>query len=124
MYHNRYVGRVSHEKNISAFLSLLDKLPGSAAIVGKGPFFDEAVEKYASPRCKFLGWRQGEDLHSTYRTADVFVFPSRTDTFGQVIIEAMASGLPVAAYPVTGALPFTCIPVQRVLPLFVELRCQ
>lgn len=64
----------------------------------------QAVEKYASDKFKFLGWRSGEDLTAAYRTADVFVFPSRTDTFGQVIIEAMASGVPVAAFPVTGPI--------------------
>lgn len=99
-----YVGRVSHEKNVLAFLSLRDKLPGSIAVVGQGPYFEEAVQKFSSDRCKFLGWRKGEELTAAYRGADFFVFPSKTDTFGQVIIEAMASGLPVAAHPVTGPI--------------------
>ena len=99
-----YCGRVSHEKNILAFLHLAHRLPGSIVIVGNGPLYEEAVRDYASPRCVFLGWRGGADLSACYRTADVFVFPSRTDTFGQVIIEAMASGVPVAAFPVTGPI--------------------
>eukprot|EP00040_Diaphanoeca_grandis_P003155 m.23961 g.23961 ORF g.23961 m.23961 type:complete len:422 (-) comp14430_c0_seq1:140-1405(-) len=99
-----YVGRVSQEKNVLKFLELHDKLPGSLAVVGQGPFFDEAVNRFSSDKVKFLGWQSGEDLAATYRSADVFVFPSRTDTFGQVMVEAMASGLPVAAFPVTGPI--------------------
>lgn len=99
-----YVGRVSHEKNVLALLELHDKIKGSIAIVGKGPFFQEAKERFESENVKFLGWRQGEELYSAYRSADAFAFTSRTDTFGQVNIEAMASGLPVAAFPVTGPI--------------------
>jgi len=99
-----YVGRVSHEKNVLALLELHDKIEGSIAIVGKGPFFREAVERFAGPKVKFLGWRQGDELYAAYRSADAFAFTSRTDTFGQVNIEAMASGLPVAAFPVTGPI--------------------
>lgn len=95
---------MSHEKNIMAFLDLHEKLPGSIAIVGEGPMYKQAKKNFASEKFKFLGWQTGENLTSAYRTADVFVFPSRTDTFGQVVIEAMASGVPVAAFPVTGPI--------------------
>ncbi|MBB5755046.1 glycosyltransferase family 4 protein [Prosthecomicrobium pneumaticum] len=93
-----YVGRVSVEKNIGAFLSL--DLPGSKVVVGDGPALDSL--KRAHPDVAFLGARVGEALAETYAAADCFVFPSRTDTFGVVLLEALASGLPVAAYPVVG----------------------
>ncbi len=93
-----YVGRVAPEKNIGAFLSL--DLPGSKVVVGDGPAL--ANLKAAHPDVHFLGFREGEALAEAYRSADVFVFPSKTDTFGIVLLEALASGLPVAAYPVTG----------------------
>ncbi|HEY4924261.1 MAG TPA: glycosyltransferase family 1 protein [Roseiarcus sp.] len=94
------VGRVAVEKNLGAFLSL--KLPGSKVIVGDGPARASLEQKY--PHVHFLGARSGEILAQTYASADVFVFPSRTDTFGIVLIEALASGVPVAAYPVAGPL--------------------
>ena len=94
------VGRVAVEKNLGAFLSL--KLPGSMVIVGDGPARASLEQKY--PHAHFLGARSGEILAQTYASADVFVFPSRTDTFGIVLIEALASGVPVAAYPVAGPL--------------------
>jgi glycosyltransferase involved in cell wall biosynthesis len=93
-----YVGRVSVEKNIGAFLSL--PLPGSKLVVGDGPEFKAMREKY--PRAHFVGAKRGEELAAHYAAADVFVFPSKTDTFGLVVLEALASGVPVAAYPVTG----------------------
>jgi glycosyltransferase involved in cell wall biosynthesis len=93
-----YVGRVAPEKNIGAFLSL--DLPGSKVVVGDGPAL--ASLKAAHPEVHFLGFREGEALAEAYRSADVFVFPSKTDTFGIVLLEGLASGLPVAAYPVTG----------------------
>ena len=92
------VGRVALEKNIGAFLCL--DLPGSKVVVGDGPAL--AALKAAYPEAHFLGARFGEELAQIYAVADVFVFPSRTDTFGIVLLEALASGLPVAAYPVTG----------------------
>jgi glycosyltransferase involved in cell wall biosynthesis len=92
------VGRVAVEKNLEAFLEL--DLPGSKVIVGDGPARAELTRKY--PQAVFLGARQGEALGQAYAAADVFVFPSKTDTFGLVLLEALASGLPVAAYPVTG----------------------
>jgi glycosyltransferase involved in cell wall biosynthesis len=93
-----YVGRVAVEKNIEAFLRL--DLPGSKAVVGDGP--QRAALSQAYPEAHFLGEFRGEKLASAYAAADVFVFPSRTDTFGNVLLEALASGLPVAAFPVTG----------------------
>jgi glycosyltransferase involved in cell wall biosynthesis len=92
------VGRVAVEKNLEAFLDL--DLPGSKVIVGDGPELASLARKY--PQAVFLGARQGEALAEAYAAADVFVFPSRTDTFGLVLLEALASGLPVAAFPVTG----------------------
>lgn len=96
--HLLYVGRVSVEKNVEAFLEL--DVPGTRIVVGDGPSRAELEASY--PEVVFLGLRTGEELSAIYRSADVFVFPSRTDTFGNVMIEALASGLPVAAYPVTG----------------------
>jgi glycosyltransferase involved in cell wall biosynthesis len=92
------VGRVAVEKNLEAFLEL--DLPGTKVIVGDGPALTALTQKY--PKTVFLGARQGEALAEAYTAADVFVFPSRTDTFGLVLLEALASGLPVAAFPVTG----------------------
>jgi glycosyltransferase involved in cell wall biosynthesis len=92
------VGRVAVEKNLEAFLDL--DLPGTKVIVGDGPALTALTQKY--PKTVFLGARQGEALAEAYAAADVFVFPSRTDTFGLVLLEALASGLPVAAFPVTG----------------------
>jgi len=93
-----YVGRVSVEKNITAFLDL--DLPGRKAVVGGGPQLDAL--KAAYPQAIFTGPLFGEALAETFASADVFVFPSRTDTYGVVLLEALASGVPVAAYPVTG----------------------
>ncbi len=95
-----YAGRLAPEKNLDAFLSL--DLPGSKVLVGDGP--SAASLRRAYPAAHFLGLQKGEDLARTYASADVFVFPSRTDTFGMVLLEAMASGLPVAALPVPGPL--------------------
>ncbi|HXQ42218.1 MAG TPA: glycosyltransferase family 1 protein [Candidatus Udaeobacter sp.] len=95
-----YVGRIAVEKNIEAFLGL--DLPGSKLVVGGGPRMAELARRH--PDVRFAGPRQGEDLARHYAASDVFVFPSRTDTFGLVILEALASGLPVAAYPVPGPL--------------------
>lgn len=93
-----YVGRVAVEKNLEAFLSL--DLPGICQIVGDGPQLEQYRRQY--PHAQFLGYRFGEELAATIAAADVFVFPSLTDTFGLVMLEAMACGLPVAAFPVTG----------------------
>lgn len=93
-----YVGRVAVEKNIGALLSA--RHPGTMVIVGDGPARAELEAKH--PNALFLGKLEGEALASAYAGADVFAFPSRTDTFGLVIVEALASGTPVAAFPVTG----------------------
>ena len=93
-----YVGRVSIEKNIRAFLDL--DLEGTKLIVGKGPDLDKLQKEY--PEAKFKGERTNGELASYFASSDVFVFPSKTDTFGIVIIEALKCGLPVAAYPVAG----------------------
>ena len=93
-----YVGRVAVEKNIGAFLDA--RHPGSKVVVGDGPMLDTLRRKY--PEVLFLGRRSGTELAGCYAGADVFVFPSRTDTFGLVMIEALACGTPVAAFPVAG----------------------
>ncbi|TVR96153.1 MAG: glycosyltransferase family 1 protein [Rhodospirillales bacterium] len=95
-----FVGRVAVEKNIEAFLRL--DLPGTKVVVGEGPARAGLAARH--PEVRFLGPKVGEDLARHYAAADVFVFPSRTDTFGLVLLEALASGVPVAAYPVPGPL--------------------
>ncbi len=93
-----YVGRIAIEKNIEDFLVM--EWSGSKVVVGKGPLRAALEKKY--PHVHFVGPKQNTDLAAHYRSADVFVFPSRTDTFGLVQIEALACGLPVAAYNVRG----------------------
>ena len=93
-----YVGRVAVEKNLPAFLDL--DLPGTKVVVGDGPDLPRLRQIY--PDVQFTGPRFGDELAGLYASADVFVFPSRTDTFGNVLLEALASGCPVAAFPVTG----------------------
>ncbi len=110
------VGRVAVEKNLEAFLDL--ELPGSKVIVGEGPARAALARKY--PQAVFLGALQGEALAEAYAGADVFVFPSKTDTFGLVLLEALASGVPVAAFPVTG--PRDVIGSAPVGVLNVDLR--
>ncbi|HTX04556.1 MAG TPA: glycosyltransferase family 1 protein [Steroidobacteraceae bacterium] len=95
-----YVGRVAVEKNIEAFLEL--DLPGSKWVVGVGPALQGIRARH--PKVNYLGVLDQRELAQVYASADVFVFPSKTDTFGLVLLEAMACGLPVAAYPVTGPL--------------------
>jgi len=90
------VGRLAVEKNVEAFLGL--DLPGSKVVVGDGPARDMLARRF--PNAAFLGTRRGAELASIYAAADVFVFPSRTDTFGLVLLEALASGLPIAGFPV------------------------
>jgi glycosyltransferase involved in cell wall biosynthesis len=95
-----YAGRVALEKNLEAFLNL--KLDGTKVVVGQGPQLQSLRAKY--PDVVFTGYRANGELARTYASADVFVFPSRTDTFGLVMLEALASGVPVAAFPVPGPL--------------------
>ncbi len=94
------MGRVAVEKNLEAFLTL--DLPGSKVVIGDGPQRAELERKF--PKVRFLGEKTGRDLASHLAAADVFVFPSRTDTFGVVQLEALACGTPVAAFPVMGPL--------------------
>lgn len=95
-----YVGRVAVEKNIEEFLRL--DLPGSKVVIGDGP--DRERLTSAFPDCHFLGYRFGAELAAHLAGGDAFVFPSKTDTFGLVMLEAMACGLPVAALPVNGPI--------------------
>jgi glycosyltransferase involved in cell wall biosynthesis len=95
-----YLGRVAVEKNLEDFLRL--DMPGSKYVVGAGPDSEMLQRKY--PQVRFVGCKSGEELASWLAAADVFVFPSRTDTFGLAMLEAMAAGVPVAAYPVAGPL--------------------
>ena len=93
-----YVGRIAIEKNIEGFLAL--DLPGTKVLIGDGPARTTLEHKY--PQARFLGPKVGQDLVHHYSASDVFVFPSRTDTFGLVLLEALACGIPVAAFPVPG----------------------
>lgn len=94
------VGRVAVEKNLPAFLEL--DLPGTKVVVGDGPALPQLKKRF--PDARYVGAKFGEDLAAWHRSADVFVFPSRTDTFGLVMLEALSSGVPVAAYPTMGPL--------------------
>ena len=111
-----YAGRVAIEKNIEAFLAL--DLPGSKVVVGGGPALDALKQKF--PNVTFTGYRENGALVRSYAGADVFVFPSRTDTFGLVLLEALAAGTPVAAFPVTG--PIDVVTDTRVGTLDEDLR--
>jgi glycosyltransferase involved in cell wall biosynthesis len=95
-----FAGRIAVEKNIEAFLEL--DLPGTKIVVGDGPQLKEFKSRF--PDAVFVGFQTGEALARYLAAADVFVFPSRTDTFGIVMLEALACGVPVAAFPVTGPL--------------------
>ena len=110
------VGRVAVEKNLEAFLEL--DLPGTKVVVGDGPARPALQRKY--PQAVFLGALHGEPLAEAYAAANVFVFPSKTDTFGLVLLEALASGVPVAAFPVTG--PRDVIGSAKVGVLSEDLR--
>ena len=111
-----YAGRVAIEKNIEAFLAL--DLPGSKVVVGGGPALEGLKQKF--PQVTFTGYRENGALARSYAGADVFVFPSCTDTFGLVLLEALASGTPVAAFPVTG--PIDVVTDARVGALNEDLR--
>ena len=111
-----YVGRVAVEKNLEAFLDL--DLPGTKMIVGDGPQLASLKETY--PAVHFTGPKTGDELSAYYAASDCFVFPSKTDTFGLVILEALASGVPVAAYPVQG--PNNIIGTNPVGALNEDLR--
>ncbi len=95
-----YVGRVAVEKNLESFLDM--DWTGTKVVVGDGPDLHFLKQKF--PSALFLGTKAGKELADHYRSSDVFVFPSKTDTFGMVIVEALACGIPVAGYPVTGPI--------------------
>lgn len=115
-----YVGRVAIEKNIEAFL--IADLPGRKVVVGAGPQLGELKARY--PDVTFTGKMTGVDLAECYASADVFVMPSRTETFGIVILEAMAAGLPVAAFPVTGPIDLVKSGVTGVLDEDIEVAAR
>ena len=114
-----YAGRLAVEKNLDAFLRL--DLPGTKVLVGDGPYRKTLERKY--PDVVFTGYRHGDDLARAYASGDCFVFPSLTDTFGVVMIEAMACGLPVAAFPVTGPIDVVKEGVSGVLHEDLQTAC-
>lgn len=114
-----YVGRVAIEKNIEAFLRI--ELPGEKWVIGDGPQREALERKY--PAVRFLGAKAHEVLPPYYNCADVFVFPSRTDTFGLVMAEAMACGVPVAAYPVEGPIDVVANGISGILDEDLSRAC-
>lgn len=114
-----YCGRVAPEKNIEAFLAL--DLPGSKIVVGDGPSRPQLQDKF--PKTCFVGVKSREKLAPYYSAADVFVFPSRTDTFGNVMLEALACGAPVAAFPVPGPVDIVTTPRIGVLDEDLRAAC-
>lgn len=106
-----YVGRVAVEKNLEAFLSL--QIEGTKVVVGDGPARTQLEKTF--PEAVFVGEKHGQELADHYAAGDVFVFPSKTDTFGLVLLEALACGTPVAAFPVTGPLDVITDPKVGVL---------
>ena len=114
-----YVGRVAVEKNIEAFLNL--DLPGSKVVVGGGPQLEALRRRYT--RVRFTGPRHGAALARAYAGADVMIFPSLTDTFGLVILESLACGTPVAAFPVTGPIDVLGEAPGNVGAVHSDLRC-
>lgn len=106
-----YLGRLAVEKGIGDFLAL--DLPGTRLVVGDGPARATLATRF--PEVRFVGFKHGEELAQHVAASDVFVFPSRTDTFGLVLLEAMACGVPVAAYPVTGPIDVVDAGVTGVL---------
>jgi glycosyltransferase involved in cell wall biosynthesis len=114
-----YVGRIAPEKNVEAFLRL--DLPGEKQVVGDGP--QRADLQAAYPQVRFLGYRHGEALAQAFQQASVLVFPSRTDTYGLVMLEALACGTPVAAFPVAGPLDVLQAGVSGVLDEDLRAAC-
>lgn len=114
-----YVGRIAAEKNLEAFLCL--ELPGEKQVVGDGPQREALQARY--PQVSFLGYRHGQALADAYRQAAVLVFPSRTDTYGLVMLEALACGTPVAAYPVPGPLDVLQQGVSGVMDDDLQVAC-
>jgi glycosyltransferase involved in cell wall biosynthesis len=114
-----YVGRLAAEKNIEAFLTL--QLPGEKRLVGDGPLRQTLAAAY--PQAKFLGYLHGQALADAYGAASVLVFPSRTDTYGLVMLEALACGTPVAAFPVAGPLDVLQSGLTGVLAADLQEAC-
>jgi glycosyltransferase involved in cell wall biosynthesis len=114
-----YVGRIAPEKNIEAFLAL--DLPGKKQVVGDGP--QREALQVAYPQVRFLGYQHGQALAEAYQAASVLVFPSRTDTYGLVMLEALACGTPVAAFPVPGPLDVLQAGVSGVLDEDLQAAC-
>ncbi|THG86079.1 glycosyltransferase family 1 protein [Pseudomonas sp. A-1] len=114
-----YVGRLAPEKTLEAFLDL--ELPGEKRVVGDGPLRGELQRRY--PQVRFLGYLRGETLAEAYRSASVLVFPSRTDTLGLVMLEALACGTPVAAFPVSGPLDVLRQGVSGVMDEDLQRAC-
>ncbi|MEO0365652.1 MAG: glycosyltransferase family 1 protein [Pseudomonadota bacterium] len=115
-----YAGRVAVEKNLEAFTGL--SLPGQKIIVGDGPDLKSLQSRF--PDCTFTGYQFGQELAEIMASADVFVFPSRTDTFGLVMLEAMACGVPVAAYPVPGPIDVVRDGVTGILDEDLATACR
>jgi glycosyltransferase involved in cell wall biosynthesis len=115
-----YVGRVAVEKSIEDFLDL--DLPGSKVVIGDGPDRERLQRRY--PNCHFHGYRFGDELARRIAGGDVFVFPSRTDTFGLVMLEAMACGLPVAAFPVDGPIDVVQHGITGMLDADLGVACR
>ncbi|HEV2611381.1 MAG TPA: glycosyltransferase family 1 protein [Noviherbaspirillum sp.] len=114
-----YVGRVAVEKNVEDFLRI--DMPGSKWVIGDGAMREELERRY--PQVRFLGAKPHAELAAYYNCADVFVFPSRTDTFGLVMAEAMACGVPVAAYPVEGPIDVVAHGVSGILHQDLTRAC-
>ena len=114
-----YVGRIAPEKNLQAFLDL--ELPGEKRVVGDGPQREALQQRY--PLVRFLGYRHGQALAEAYRDASVLVFPSRTDTYGLVMLEALACGTPVAAFPVAGPLDVLQQGLSGVMAEDLQVAC-
>ncbi|MBU0806491.1 glycosyltransferase family 4 protein [Pseudomonas spirodelae] len=114
-----YVGRIAPEKNIEAFLAL--DLPGEQRVVGDGPLREALQAAY--PQVRFLGYQHGQALAEAFQSASVLVFPSRTDTYGLVMLEALACGTPVAAFPVAGPLDVLQAGVSGVMDEDLRAAC-
>jgi len=114
-----HVGRVAPERNIEQFLQL--DLPGSKVIIGDGA--DRARLQRIYPDCHFLGYKFGDDLRAHLSAADVFVFPGRTDTFGLIVLEAIAGGLPIAALPLQSPLDLVRCGLTGVLDNDLQRAC-
>lgn len=115
-----YMGRVAVEKNIEAFLNM--SLQGTKLVVGDGPDLEKLKSQY--PDVHYTGYKFGEELARYIAASDVFVFPSLTDTFGIVLLEAMACGIPVAAYPVTGPIDVVKQGVSGIIDDDLEKACK